>query len=393
VTFTPIPASTLALETTEGSELSEQTVPGEIEVRYPIRISPGSVRSVYVAIYVPDMLAAVDPASFAIVPIPTDAPSVAGPYRPYRVGITIQDTMRVELVAEAFGIRATDPEPRKKVYTDQIGRRTEWVWQITAPERQDTYELIVLVYRGQDVNPSWRRIFEIFVKGPTPTPSPTMTPTDTRTPSATPTHTVAPSATPSNTVTPSATPTTPTPTATWTPTPTPTSAPTPAVPGPGGPVLIGIVVAVIVLAGGLAGGYVLIRSRAETGRDGLVEPGQRTTIAYLSPDTITKLVETITEVDMADKDARELLLSGIDKGYASTLPVRDNPRDQILSDLHEINRVPSLADGEIPLLIWLQNARDNMRLSHRTEEAVFQSALEQVEVKARENAAKTRASA
>jgi hypothetical protein len=118
--------------------------------------------------------------------------------------------------------------------------------------------------------------------------------------------------------------------------------------------------------------------------DGSVGSGPRTKVTYLSTDTIKGLVETITQMSMANWDTREDLLSGVDPGYASTLPRRDSPQEQIWSDLQRMNGVASLAGGEVPLLIWLKNAVFRMQLGRRPEQAVFQSVLEEVEARARQ---------
>ena len=74
--------------------------------------------------------------------------------------------------------------------------------------------------------------------------------------------------------------------------------------------------------------------------------------------------------------SRDALLGGIDRGYTGMLALHASASEQLLSDLGDMNRTPSLADGSDPLQIWLANAAH--LTSSRRESAVFSGALEKI---------------
>jgi hypothetical protein len=73
-------------------------------------------------------------------------------------------------------------------------------------------------------------------------------------------------------------------------------------------------------------------------------------------------------------ESRFALLAGIDAGFVAGLPREANASDQILRDLDALNAVEALADGSVPLAVWLANAAT--RTSALKESAVFNVALE-----------------
>jgi hypothetical protein len=99
---------------------------------------------------------------------------------------------------------------------------------------------------------------------------------------------------------------------------------------------------------------------------------------YLSLEMINQLVKAIASTQMATAQVRDDLLSSIDPGYVGSLPLRNNPMDQIRSDLTLLNGVSVLANGQVPLCIWLTNAHHRMQLGQRTEQALFKEVLDQV---------------
>lgn len=54
---------------------------------------------------------------------------------------------------------------------------------------------------------------------------------------------------------------------------------------------------------------------------------------------------------------RAALLSHLDPAFVGSLPELSTPASQLLSDLGELNRTAQLADGSVPLKVWLENAR------------------------------------
>jgi formylglycine-generating enzyme required for sulfatase activity len=105
---------------------------------------------------------------------------------------------------------------------------------------------------------------------------------------------------------------------------------------------------------------------------------------HLDIDIINNLVQALVEAAMATRDVRESLLAGIHPGYVSTLPERQNIQHQLRSDLDHMNRVDSLERGEVPLKIWLANALHSLKLAGRTEQTLFQQALDAVTSRAQQ---------
>ena len=112
--------------------------------------------------------------------------------------------------------------------------------------------------------------------------------------------------------------------------------------------------------------------------------------AYLPNETIYLLTDAALSAGLTTPDARDDLLMGISAGYAASLPSRNNPLDQIRSDLVEMNRVPYLIGNEVPLQLWLENAVQRLRRTRRPEQSVFQTALERVAAQALEVMAQAR---
>lgn len=77
----------------------------------------------------------------------------------------------------------------------------------------------------------------------------------------------------------------------------------------------------------------------------------------LSADDIAMIETASLAIELAYKDRRDLLLSGLPADLRASLPDMRSPRDQLVSDLHRlaaIARVDGLA--EPPIAVWLANA-------------------------------------
>ena len=74
---------------------------------------------------------------------------------------------------------------------------------------------------------------------------------------------------------------------------------------------------------------------------------------------------------------RQTLLAGIPPGFAAALPLAQNPLDQFVLDLVEVNKVQRMAGGEVPLLTLLENAAARLKLQDRAEARVFDRLLSQ----------------
>lgn len=77
-----------------------------------------------------------------------------------------------------------------------------------------------------------------------------------------------------------------------------------------------------------------------------------------------------------DSDLRTLLLDGINFQYVGQLKRFPNDAFQLSGDLSALNSVERLADGTIPLEVWLRNALD--QLSFRDTSNILSRALDEV---------------
>jgi hypothetical protein len=95
-------------------------------------------------------------------------------------------------------------------------------------------------------------------------------------------------------------------------------------------------------------------------------------MAILPDDQIRRLHTAILTALLTDN--RRALLGGIDAVFVAGLPTAPDPGGQIFSDLHLLNAVERLADGTVPLKIWLENALT--LAGQRVEVDVILAALE-----------------
>jgi hypothetical protein len=109
---------------------------------------------------------------------------------------------------------------------------------------------------------------------------------------------------------------------------------------------------------------------------------QRAAMAdYLPNSTVHELTGAILSSGLNVPDARNELLTGINRGFVAGLPLRSTTLDQIRSDMVEMNGVPYLIGGEVPLKIWLENAVERLRRGSRPEVGLFQTVLSEVTAK------------
>ncbi len=98
--------------------------------------------------------------------------------------------------------------------------------------------------------------------------------------------------------------------------------------------------------------------------------------AYLPHETVFDLIQALVNASQCTPEVRDALLMGISKGFIALLPIKHTPYDQMSSDLNEMNGVYTLADQEIPLLVWLHNAIQRFKLAGFPDEARFRRAAE-----------------
>lgn len=99
---------------------------------------------------------------------------------------------------------------------------------------------------------------------------------------------------------------------------------------------------------------------------------------YLTASQINGIADAAVVAGMATPDARDDLLSNVNRGFVASLPLRGSVLDQIKSDVSELNGVPVLVGGEVPLLTWLENGVHRLRRTSRPEQELFQTLLDQV---------------
>lgn len=165
---TPTPLPTVQVETSEGTEITDISTLGEVNIEYPIRMTSGSSDVVVLSVYVPAMLASLVPLEVERVEIPPDAPAVAGELNRYRATILVAGTMRIELQSLGFAIEDLYPATQN-IDLDEVNKATVWAWTVQAPERTGTYVLVVRAYRigeGDEARPSWIRSLAVDVVSP-----------------------------------------------------------------------------------------------------------------------------------------------------------------------------------------------------------------------------------
>lgn len=99
--------------------------------------------------------------------------------------------------------------------------------------------------------------------------------------------------------------------------------------------------------------------------------------SHLPQSRIHSLVTAFSDLQITyDTAARVSFFSGIPASYTALLPIGQPPAIQLLGDLARLNGLERLADGSVPLFVWLMNAAV---LAHGTEsEKVFLRAADDI---------------
>lgn len=95
---------------------------------------------------------------------------------------------------------------------------------------------------------------------------------------------------------------------------------------------------------------------------------------YLTHQEITDLTQAALNSGLINVP-RPVLLAGLPAAFAAALPRVDNPLDQFNLDLVRVNGVERMAGGEVPVLIFLQNAAARLRLLDQPEARIFDRCL------------------
>ena len=151
-TNTPYP--TPVLEVVENTEVSGIDKLGEVNIEYPIRMSPRSSDSVRVSIYIPPQLASLEPVAIERIEIPPDAPRIVGELNSHTAIILVAKEMRVELSSPTFEIENLYPS-KQSIDLASSNKLTIWAWTIVAPDTIGNHVLTMRVYPGDGEAPSW----------------------------------------------------------------------------------------------------------------------------------------------------------------------------------------------------------------------------------------------
>lgn len=78
-------------------------------------------------------------------------------------------------------------------------------------------------------------------------------------------------------------------------------------------------------------------------------------MSLITQDTVIKLVDAILESGIDSLAERRNFFQSVNRKFLAILTSSSNPRSQLTSDIGRMNEVERLADGQLPLLIYLQN--------------------------------------
>ena len=181
-TATVIPVATtpldtiLSFETTDNPNISQTDVLGDLNVEYPMRMSPESSDTVILSIYIPTALVNLKPMSVERIQIPDDIPAIIGELNSYQTTILVTEIMRAELSSPGLEIVESLHASQQYVNIQEVNKPTSWAWTIRAPNALGRQVFTLKIYLNQDINPAWVGSFYVEVVEPSPTPKPTETP-------------------------------------------------------------------------------------------------------------------------------------------------------------------------------------------------------------------------
>lgn len=103
-------------------------------------------------------------------------------------------------------------------------------------------------------------------------------------------------------------------------------------------------------------------------------------MSLLPNPRIHEIVDAFLQLNMNVVTVRPALLMGLPVHFVGVLPVGLPPLPQLMADLGSMNQVERLADGTVPLQVWLANAAT--LATGTVQERVFRRALDDVEHRA-----------
>jgi V8-like Glu-specific endopeptidase len=104
---------------------------------------------------------------------------------------------------------------------------------------------------------------------------------------------------------------------------------------------------------------------------------------WLNAAQISALTRAAIASDLIVDVARSLLLQGLPAGFRGGLSTDTKPLDQFSLDLGRMNEVERLAEGLVPIVVYLQNAADQLALRSRPESELFKQIANEIGNRAR----------
>ena len=187
---TEAPPPTEALELTADTPVGQTDRLGELNLDYPVRLSPNSSDIVRLSVQIPDRLVSLEPMSVERVVLPPEGEPAIGELAQDQATVLVAPIMRAELSSPTLGVTAEFPAVQE-VAVSQIAVPTFWAWTVAAPAEPGAHILTLKLFLGADaLQPSWLRAYQVQVLPFSPTPGPTAEPVSpTPAPSPVPTPT------------------------------------------------------------------------------------------------------------------------------------------------------------------------------------------------------------
>lgn len=90
-------------------------------------------------------------------------------------------------------------------------------------------------------------------------------------------------------------------------------------------------------------------------------------MGLLTPEEYKETIKLA--LPLFEEGQRRALLHGIPRGWVAALPIPSAPLFQLMSDLRALDETRVLADGSIPLTVWLRNLVDLLEVAQMQEAA------------------------
>jgi LysM repeat protein len=149
---------------------------GELKIEYPAQLAPGASSLVRLSIALPELPASVVPVSGTVtIGLPAERPpseaAAEARREAYTAWIPVLPSMRATLTSDRLQI---DPVTIKSQVVDlyQLDSRTQWMWQIVAPEEAGASTLVFRLGADEEAPIFWEGSIQLDVLAAAPTPTP-----------------------------------------------------------------------------------------------------------------------------------------------------------------------------------------------------------------------------